>query len=190
MNLHIVYDRAYAYLTERAGLLALVLPDWNMGDYISLQQLEEAFGLELGEFPDMLGEIKRIQSKLSLPVMCAVLLAADRWDSDEQKLVYHITDSDRRLVVIRQIAEKKGDSEWLNLLQLPEGAELDVTVDLGGPQMRMQITGKLPEPEQITDWSAELLWEGYIPPEGDISLMDQQIRNDLAALLEALETLR
>lgn len=186
MNLHTVYDMAHAHLTETAGLLAQVLPDWNMGDYISLQQLEEAFGLELGEFPDMQEGMDRIPSKLSLPMLCGVILAADQWDREEQKLVYHITDSDGRLAYIRQIAEKKGDSEWL---QLPEGTVLDVTIDLGGPQVRMEITGRLPETEQLADWSAELLWNGYTPAEGDISLIDQQVLSGLSALLELLEAI-
>ncbi|MBO5283756.1 MAG: hypothetical protein J6B43_11650 [Lachnospiraceae bacterium] len=189
MNLHMVYDRAHSYLTEKAGLLARVLPDWNMGDYISLQQLEAAFGLELGELPDIQEGMERIQSGLSLPAMCGIILAADQWDREAQKLVYHITDSDSRLAYIRQIARKKGDSEWLKLLQLPEGMVLDVTIDLGGSQVRMGITGQLPETEQLADWSARLLWDGYTPAEGEISLMDQQVLNELSALLELLETI-
>lgn len=185
MNLHMVYDRAHSYLTEKAGLLARVLPDWNMGDYISLQQLEAAFGLELGELPDMQEGMERIQSGLSLPAMCGIILAADQWDREEQKLVYHITDTDSRLAYIRQLAEKKGDSRWL---QLPRGTELEVTIDLVGSRVQMEITGQLPEAEQLTDWSAELLWEGYTPAEGEISLMDQQVLNELSALLELLET--
>lgn len=186
MNLHTVYDRAYAYLTERAGLLARLLPEWNMGDYISLQQLEEAFDLKLGALPDMQVGIEQIQSRLSLPVMCGMILAADQWDREEQKLVYHITDTDSRLAYIRQLAEKKGDSRWL---KLPRGTELDVTIDLGGSRVQMEITGQLPEAEQLTDWSAELLWDGYTPVEGEISLMDQQVLNELSALLELLETI-
>lgn len=189
MNLHTLYDMAHASLTEKAGLLARVLPDWNMGDYISLQQLEEAFGLELGTFPDVQEGMERIQSKLSLPMLCGVILAADQWDREEQRLVYHITDSDSRLAYIRQIAEKKGDSEWLELLQLPKGTVLDVTIDLGGPQVRMEFTGRLPETEQLADWSAKLLWNGYTPADEDISLIDQQVLNDLSALLELLETI-
>lgn len=189
MNLHMVYDRACAYLTERAGLLARVLPDWNMGDYISLQQLEAAFGLELGELPDMQEGMEQIQSKLSLPAMCGIILAADQWDREAQKLVYHITASDSRLAYIRQLARKKGDSEWLKLLQLPEGMVLDVTIDLSGSQVRMEITGQLPEAEQLADWSARLLWDGYTPAEGDISLMDQQVLNDLSVILELLEAI-
>lgn len=53
----------------------------------------------------------------------------------------------------------------------------------------MEITGQLPEAEQLTEWSAKLLWDGYTPAKGEISLMDQQVLNDLSALLELLETI-
>ena len=56
--------------------------------------------------------------------------------------------------------------------------------------MRMQVTGKLPEVKQLADWSVELVWDDYVAGSGDISLVDQQMLNDLASLLRLLETLR
>lgn len=60
---------------------------------------------------------------------------------------------------------------------------------LGEPQVRMQITGKLPEVRQLADWSLELTWDGYSYAEKDITLVDQQMINDLAELLKLLEAL-
>lgn len=195
MNLHMIYDRAYDYLTEQFGLLSHVLPQWNLGDYVALQQLEYAFGLELGKpggekLPDFQTGLKRVRSKLSLPALCGAVLAADQWDRESQELVYHITASDRRLALIRQIAEETGHTRQTGSWQLPEGLELDVVIYLGEPQVRMQITGKLPEVQLLADWSLKLTWDGYSSTEKDISLMDQQMINDLAELLKLLEALR
>lgn len=184
IDMHAIYDRAYSHLTGEIGLLALVLPQWSFGDYISLQQLEHAFGLELGELPDVRGKLEKIQSKLSLPLLCGAVLAADQWDRENQELVYHITDTDWRLKLAKRLA-KQTDS-W----QLPEGMELDVVICLGEPQVRTVITGRLPGMEQIEDWSLELTWEGYVPESSAVSMVDQQVIEDLAELLKMLESLR
>lgn len=190
INLHTIYDIAYAHLTEKAGLLERVLPQWSLGDYISLQQLEDAFGLELGEFPDVQGKLERMQSKLSLPLACGIILAADEWDGEERKLVYHITDTDRRLALIRQMVKKTGNVRQADYLRLPEGMELDMVIYLGEPQVHMRITGRVPDLRQLTDWSVELFWGGYTTAGDRISMIDQQVLNDLAGLLELLELFR
>lgn len=184
IDMHAIYDRAYSHLTGEIELLALVLPQWGFGDYISMQQLEQAFGLELGELPDFKGKLEKIQAKLSLPLLCGAVLAADEWDRERQELVYHITDTDRRLALARRLA-KQSDS-W----QLPEGMELDVAVCLGESQVRTVVTGYLPGMEQLEDWSLELTWEGYVPESDPISMVEQQVIDDLAELLKLLETLR
>lgn len=190
VDIHAIYNRAYDHLTEKAGLLALVLPQWNFGEYISLQQLEYAFGLQLGELPDIQGKLEQFQSKLSLPLMCGVILAADQWDRDSQKLVYHITAADRRLVLAQRLSKKTGHSDQTALWQLPEGMELDVVVDLGGAQIKTMVTGQVPEVEQLKSWSVELVWGAYTPTEREISLMDQGILDDFAQLLELLKSLQ
>ncbi|MDE5950347.1 MAG: hypothetical protein K2H12_02045, partial [Acetatifactor sp.] len=119
VDMHAIYDRAYSHLTGEIGLLALMLPQWSFGDYISLQQLEHAFRLELGELPDVREKLEKIQSKLSLPLLCGAVLAADQWDRKNQQLVYHITDKDRRLELAQRLAKQK--DSW----QLPEGMVLD-----------------------------------------------------------------
>lgn len=195
IDLHAVYDRAYDHLTERIGLLSHLLPQWSLGDYVALQQLQYAFGLELGKsesgkLPDFEAGLERLQSKLSLPTLCGAILAADQWDREAQKLVYHITADDKRLALIQGIAEKTGHTGEAGSWQWPEGAALDVVIYLGEPKVRMQITGKLPEVKQLADWSVELVWDDYVAGGGDISLVDQQMLNDLATLLRLLETLR
>lgn len=184
VDMHAIYDRAYSHLTGEIGLLALMLPQWSFGDYISLQQLEHAFRLELGELPDVREKLEKIQSKLSLPVLCGAVLAADQWDRKNQQLIYHITDKDQRLELAQRLAKQK--DSW----QLPEGMELDVVIYLGEPQVRTVITGYLPGVEQIEDWSLELTWEGYVPENDAVSMVDQQVINDLAELIELLESLR
>lgn len=190
MDIHAIYDRAYTHLTEKVGLLALVLPQWSFGDYISLQQLEYAFGLQLGELPDIRGKLEQFQARLSLPLMCGAILAADQWDRDSQKLVYHITATDRRLVLAQRLAKKTGHGNQAAFWQLPEGMELDVVIDLGGAQTRTLITGRVPGVEQLKSWSVELVWGAYTPAEREISLMDQGILDDLADLLELLKSLQ
>lgn len=189
MDIHAIYDRAYDHLTEKAGLLTLVLPQWNFGDYISLQQLEYAFGLQLGEFPDIRGKLEQFQSRISLPLMCGAVLAADRWDRDSRKLVYHITAADRRLELAGRLAKKAGHSGGAALWQLPEGMELDVVIDLGEPHVKTIITGHVPGMEQLESWSVELVWGAYTPTEREISLLDQGILDDFAQLLELLKSL-
>lgn len=190
LDIHVIYDRAYAHLTEKVGLLALVLPQWSFGDYISLQQLEYAFGLQLGELPDIQGKLEQFQSKLSLPLLCGAVLAADQWDRDSQKLVYHITATDKRLDLARWLAKKAGHSDLADLWQLPEGMELDVVIDLGEPQVKTMVTGYVPGMEQLRNWSVELIWGAYVPSEQEIGLMDQGILDDFAQLLEALKSLQ
>ena len=194
MNLHIIYDRVYDHLTERSGLLSHVLPQWNLGDYVALQQLEYAFGLELSnlgveKLPDFETGLERFQSKLSLPMLCGAILAADQWNRESQELVYHITSTDRRLALARHMIEKMRDVRQIGSWQLPEGVELDVVIYLGESQVRMQITGKLPEVKQLADWSLELTWDGYASTEEAITLVDQQMLNDLAELLKLLEAM-
>ncbi|MDE6517065.1 MAG: hypothetical protein K2L18_04355 [Acetatifactor sp.] len=194
MNLHIIYDRAYDHLTEQFGLLSHVLPQWNLGDYVALQQLEYAFGLELGtpgteKLSDFEARLEQFQSRLSLPMLCGAILAADQWDRESHELVYNITASDRRLALARQMGEKLGNARQTGCGQLPEGGELDVVIYLGEPQVRMQVTGKLPEVKQLADWSLELTWDGYSSTGEDITLVDQQLINDLAELLKLLEAL-
>ncbi len=65
VDIRAIYDRAYANLTEKVGLLSHVLPQWNLGEYVALQQLERAFGLQVGTFPDLQSGVERLQSKLS-----------------------------------------------------------------------------------------------------------------------------
>lgn len=189
MDIHAVYDRVYDCLTERVGVLSHVLPQWSMGDYITWQQLESAFRLEFGEFPDFQGVLEELQSRLSLPMLCGAVFSADQWDRKSQELVYHITASDRRLAWAREIGEKTGHIQSGDSWTLPEGAALDVTFYLGEPQVRMYVTGKLPELEQLTDWSLELTWDTYSSTGGNISLVDQQMINGLADILKLLETL-
>lgn len=184
VDMHAIYDRAYSHLTGEIGLLALMLPQWGFEDYISLQQLEHAFELELGELPDVREKLEKIQSKLSLPLLCGAVLAADQWDRKNQQLVYHITDKDRRLELAQRLAKQK--DSW----QLPEGMVLDVVFYLGEPQVRTVITGHLPGVEQIEDWSLELTWEGYVPENDTVSMVDQQVIDDLAELIKLLESLR
>lgn len=190
IDMHTVYDRAYEHLTGQLGLLSHVLPQWTLGDYVALQQLEYAFGLKLEKLPDFQGMFEKFQSGLSLPMLCGAVLAADGWDRESQELVYHITASDSRLALARKIIERTGHTSKTNFWQLPEGTELDVVICLGEPQVRMQVTGKLPEVKQLADWSLELTWDGYVSPEGTISLVDQQMINNLAELLKLLEALR
>ncbi len=194
VDLHSIYDRACDHLTEQIGLLSHVLPQWSLGDYVALQQLEYAFGFRPGNqgfinFPDLQGMLENLQSRLSLPMLCGAVLAADQWDRESQELVYHITASDRRLALARQIAGKTGRARETESWQLPEGAALDVVIYLGEPQVRMRVTGKLPEVKQLTDWSLELTWDGYSSTEAPISLVDQQMINGLAELLKLLEVL-
>lgn len=190
VNLHVIYDRAYDHLTGQIGLLSHVLPQWSLGDYVALQQLERAFGLELGTLPDFQGVLEKFQSKLSLPMLCGAVLAADQWDRASQTLVYHITAGDRRLALAQQIAEKTGHVRQTGSWKLPEGMELDVVIDLGDPQVRMLLTGKLPQVRQLTDWSVELTWGGYSSTGKDVVLVDQQMIDGLAEFLKLLETLR
>lgn len=190
MDIHAIYDRAYAHLTERVGLLALVLPQWSFGDYISLQQLEYAFGLQLGELPDIRGRLEQFQARLSLPLMCGAILGADEWNRDSRRLVYHITADDRRLALAQQLAKKTGHGNQAAFWQLPKGMELDVVIDLGDAQARTLITGRVPGAEQLESWSVELVWGAYTPAEREIVLMDQGILEDLAELLELLNSLQ
>ena len=190
MDIHAIYDRAYTHLTEKVGLLALVLPQWSFGDYVSLQQLEYAFGLQLGELPDIRGKLEQLQTRLSLPLMCGAVLAADQWDRDAQKLIYHITATDRRLALAQQLAKKTGHGNQASFWQLPEGMELDVVIDLAGAQVKTLVTGRGPGVEQLKSWSVELVWGAYTPAEQEISLMDQGILDDLADLLELLKSLQ
>lgn len=190
MNIHAIYDRAYAHLTEKVGLLALVLPQWSFGDYISLQQLEYAFGLQLGELPDIRGKLEQFQARLSLPLTCGAVLAADEWDRDSRRLVYHITDTDKRLALAQQLAKKTGHGDQAGFWQLPEGMELDVVIDLGDERAKMLITGQIPGVKQLKSWSVKLVWGAYTPAERQISLMDQKILKDLADLLELLKSMQ
>ena len=189
INIHAIYDRAYSYLTGENGLLTMVLPKWSLGDYISLQQLEHAFGLELGQLPDIRQKLEKIQEKLSLPLLCGAILAADRWDREEQELVYHITHTDRRLELMGRLAKRVGNSGETDFWKLPEDMELDVTVYLGEPQVRTVITGRLPGAEQIKDWSLELTWGAYAPESSSVSMVDQQMIDDLAQLLRLFTTI-
>ena len=190
MDIHAVYDRAYTHLTDKVGLLAMVLPQWSFGDYVSLQQLEYAFGLQLGELPDIRGKLEQLQARLSMPLMCGAVLAADQWDRNAQKLVYHITATDRRLALAQKLAKKTGHGKQADFWQLPEGMELDVVIDLGGERVKMLVTGQVPGVEQLKSWSVELAWGAYTPAEREINLMDQGILDDLAELLELLKTLQ
>lgn len=190
MDIHVIYDRAYAHLTEKVGLLALVLPQWSFGDYISLQQLEYAFGLQLGELPDIRGKLEQFQARLSLPLMCGAVLAADEWDRDSSRLVYHITSTDKRLALAQQLANKIGYGDQAAFWKLPEGTELDVVVDLKGAQAKTLITGRVPGVEQLKSWSVELVWGAYTPTEREISLMDQKVLDNLADLLESLKSMQ
>ncbi len=61
VDIRAIYDRAYANLTEKVGLLSHVLPQWNLGEYVALQQLERAFGLQVGTFPDLQSGVERLQ---------------------------------------------------------------------------------------------------------------------------------
>lgn len=190
MDIHTIYDRAYTYLTDKVELLALVLPQWSFGDYISLQQLEEAFGLQLGELPDIRGKLEQLQTRLSLPLMCGAVVAADQWDRNSGKLVYHITATDRRLALAQQLAKKTGHGSQAAFWQLPEGTELDIVIDLGGEKVKTLVTGRVPGVEQLKSWSAELVWGAYTPAEREITLMDQRMLDGLADLLELLKTLQ
>lgn len=190
MDVHAIYDRAYAHLTDEVGLLSLVLPQWSFGDYISLQQLEQAFGLQLGQLPDIRGKLEQLQTRLSLPLMCGAVLAADQWDRDSGKLVYHITATDRRLALAQQLAKKTGRSSQAAFWQLPEGMELDVVIDLGGAQAKTLVTGRAVGVEQLKSWSVELTWGAYTPTGEEINLMDQEILEDLADLLELLKNMQ
>lgn len=190
MDIHVIYDRAYAHLTEKVGLLALLLPQWSFGDYISLQQLEYAFGLQLGELPDIRGKLEQFQARLSLPLMCGAVLAADEYDRDSRRLVYHITSTDKRLDLAQQLANKIGYGDQAAFWKLPEGTELDVVVDLKGAQTKTLITGRVPGVEQLKSWSVELVWGAYTPAEREISLMDQRVLDNLADLLESLKSMQ
>ena len=190
MDIHAIYDRAYTHLTDKVGFLAMVLPQWSFGDYVSLQQLEYAFGLQLGELPDIRGKLEQLQTRLSMPLMCGAILAADQWDRNAQKLVYHITATDRRLALAQKLAKKTGHGKLADFWQLPEGMELDVVIDLGGERVKTLVTGRVPGVEQLKSWSVELVWGAYTPAEREISLMDQGILDDLADLLEMLKTLQ
>lgn len=190
VDIRAIYDRAYANLTEKVGLLSHVLPQWNLGEYVALQQLERAFGLQVGTFPDFQGGVERLQSKLSLPMLCGVILEADQWDRDAGKLVYHITASDPRLEMVRKIAEKTGHAGQTDFWQWPEGLELDVVIYLDQPQARMLITGKIPQVKQLADWSLELAWDAYDAGSGEISMVDQQVIDSLADLLKLIEALQ
>lgn len=190
MDIHVIYDRAYAHLTEKVGLLALLLPQWSFGDYISLQQLEYAFGLQLGELPDIRGKLEQFQARLSLPLMCGAVLAADEYDRDSRRLVYHITSTDKRLDLAQQLANKIGYGDQAAFWKLPEGTELDVVVDLKGAQTKTLITGRVPGVEQLKSWSVELVWGAYTPAEREISLMDQKVLDNLADLLESLKSMQ
>lgn len=190
VDIRAIYDRAYANLTEKVGLLSYVLPQWNLGEYVALQQLERAFGLEVGTFPDFQGGMERLQSGLSLPMLCGVILAADQWDRDARKLIYHITAADSRLEMAREIAEKTGHAGQTDSWQWPEGLELDVVIFLDEPRARMLVTGKMPQVKQLTDWSVELAWGAYDAGSGEISMVDQQVIDSLAELLKLIETLQ
>ncbi len=190
MDIHTIYDRAYAHLTEKVELLALVLPQWSFGDYVSLQQLEYAFGLQLGKLPDIRSKLDQLQARMSLPLMCGAVLAADQWDRDAQKLIYHITATDQRLALARQLAKKTGHGGRAAFWQLPEGMELDVVIDLGGTQVKTFVTGRVPGVEQLKSWSVELVWGAYQPAGQEISLMDQGILDSLADLLDLLKSLQ
>lgn len=190
VDIRAIYDRAYANLTEKAGLLSHVLPRWNLGEYVALQQLERAFGLHVGTFPDFQGGVERLQSKLSLPMLCGLILAADQWDRDARKLVYHVTASDPRLEMVRKIAEKTGHAGQTDSRQWPEGLELDVVIFLDQPQVRVLVTGKLPQVKQLADWRVELVWDAYDAGSGEISMVDQQVIDSLADLLKLIEALQ
>lgn len=186
IDIHAIYDRAYDHLTGENKLLEKLLPQWSLGDYISLQQLEHAFELELGQFPNIREKLEGIQAKLSLPMLCGAVLAADQWNRQEQKLVYHITDTDRRLALARRLAGQMGNADFWNL---PEGMELDIVIWLGEPQVRTVVTGSLPGAEQIEDWSLELTWDAYTPENSSVFMIDQQMIDDLARLLRLLTTI-
>lgn len=192
LDLHMVYDRTYDHLTEHVELLSHVLPQWGLGDYVALQQLEYAFGLDSltsDRISDLQGTAERFQSRLSLPTLCGAVLAADQWDSKSRALVYHISDTDWRLEAARRLAEKTGHSPQTAFGQWPEGMTLDLVIYLGEPQVRMEITGDLPGIKQLSDWSAELVWEDYVSGSGEISLVDQQMINGFADLIKLLEAL-
>lgn len=186
MDIHAIYDRAYAHLTGENRLLEKMLPQWSLGDYISLQQLEQAFELELGQLPDLEEKLEKIQAKLSLPMLCGAVLAADEWNRQEQKLIYHIAEGDRRLALARRLARRMGNAGDTEAWDLPEGMELDVAVYLGEPRVRTTLTGSLPGAEQIEDWSLELTWAAYTPEGGSVSMVDQQMIDGLAQLLRLL----
>ncbi len=189
IDIHAIYDRAYAHLTHENRLLDKMLPQWSLGDYISLQQLEHAFELELGQIPDIREKLEEIQGKLSLPMLCGAVLAADEWDRQEQKLVYRITDTDRRLELARQLAQRMGIPGDTDSWNLPEGMELYIAVYLGEPRVRTVVTGNLPGAEQIEDWSLELTWAAYTPESSSVSMLDQRMIDDLARLLRLLTTI-
>ncbi len=192
VDLHVIYDRTYEHLTEHVELLSHVLPQWTMGDYVALQQLEYAFGLDpltSERISDLQGMAERLQDRLSLPVLCGVVLAADQWDRETQTLVYHITDTDWRLAMARRLAEKTGRAPQAAFEQWPEGMALDMVIYLGAPRVRMEVTGNLPGIKPLSDWSVELVWEDYASGSDEISLIDQQMINGLADLLKLLETL-
>lgn len=190
VDIRAIYDRAYANLTEKVGLLSHVLPQWNLGEYVALQQLERAFGLQVGTFPDLQSGVERLQSKLSLPMLCGFILAADQWDRDARKLVYHITASDPRLEMAQKIAKKTGSVGQTDSWQWPEGLELDLVIFLDEPQARMFVTGKMPQVKQLADWSVELVWDAYDAGSDEISMVDQQVINSLADLLKLIEALQ
>ena len=190
VDIRAIYDRAYANLTEKVGLLSHVLPQWNLGEYVALQQLERAFGLQVGTFPDLQSGVERLQSKLSLPMLCGFILAADQWDRDARKLVYHITASDPRLEMAQKIAKKTVPVGQTDSWQWPEGLELDLVIFLDKPQARMLVTGKMPQVKQLADWSVELAWDAYDAGSDEISMVDQQVINSLADLLKLIETLQ
>lgn len=190
VDIRAIYDRAYANLTEKVGVLSHVLPQWNLGEYVALQQLERAFGLQVGTFPDLQSGVERLQSKLSLPMLCGFILAADQWDRDARKLVYHITASDQRLEMARKIAKKTGSVGQTDSWQWPEGLELDLVIFLDEPQARMLVTGKMPQVKQLADWSVELVWDAYDAGNDEISMVDQQVINSLADLLKLIEALQ
>lgn len=189
IDIHAIYDRAYAYLTGENRLLDMLLPQWSLGDYISLQQLEHAFELELGQFPDIWDKLEKMQAKLSLPLLCGAVLAADDWNRQEQKLVYHITETDRRLALAERLARRMAGAGAPGSWNLPEGMALDVTVYLGEPQVRAVIIGNLPGAEQIEDWALELTWGAYTQGEDAVSMIDQRMIDDLVRLLRLLTTI-
>lgn len=192
VDLRAIYDRTYEYLTEQAGVLSHVLPQWSMGEYVALQQLEYAFGLEslqADRILDFSGAVERFQSRLSLPALCGAMLFADQWDRESQRLVYHMTDTDWRLGMAKRLTGKTGPAGQTALWQWPEGMTLDVSVYLGEPRVRMEITGSLPGIKQLSDWSVELVWEDYVSGTGEISFVDQEMINGIAELLKLLEAL-